>query len=268
MPAMENFGFYKILLIFLVAGYLGLVLFAAIFANRLVFPAPPAGYRDSEDIIKFTRDDKGTHLSMVFLPHPDSSHLVFYHHGNGEDLSHIISRLEAVRHAGFSVLAWDYPGYGTSEGKPTESGIYRAAEQILKSIPDTYGFDMAKVVHYGRSLGGGPGIWLAVRYPCAGVILEGSFTSIFRVALPVNILPWDMFDNLKGIRDIKCPLLVIHGTEDKTVPFSHAKQLYQAALEPKFFTWLDQAGHNDLLGEHRDVYLASLVTFNEYLERK
>ncbi len=268
MSTIESFGFFKILLAMLLAGYLGLMLFAALLARRLVFPAPTPGYKDAPDIIKFPYDEDGRQVSMVLLKHPQSAHLVFYHHGNGEDLSHVMPRLEAIRDAGFSVLGWDYPGYGTSDGKPSESLIYRIAGKILQSIPDTYGFEVNKVIHYGRSLGGGPAVWLATHHPCAGIILEGCFTSIFRVAMPVNILPWDLFNNLKRMRLLQCPSLVIHGTHDRTVPFSHGQRLYEAAPDPKFHTWLERGAHNGLLRDHGETFHASLIQFKTYLENK
>ena len=254
-------------IIILVLGYLGFVCFAALFANRLIFPAPPPGYEDTADIIKFRHNDKGDCVSMIYLPDPDSRHLIFYNHGNGEDLHSILPRIEALKKMGFSVLAWDYPGYGTSDGKPTEKLVNSIAEKILETIPESYGFAHEKVILYGRSLGGGPVVRLATKYACAGLILEGTFASIFRVGLPVNILPWDIFDNLKRINSIKCPSLFIHGTHDRTVPFRHAKKLYNKAPEPKFFAWMDNGKHNDIIDEYPESYSGSLSRFEEYLNK-
>ncbi len=265
MVSQTSFGVLKLILLISGVAYIGLIIFAAVFANRLVFPIPPASYKDSPDIIKFPYEDNGKSVSMIYLEHPSSEYLVFYHHGNGEDLQHVLGKAQYLRDAGYSVLAWDYPGYGTSDGRPTEKQVLKIAEKIWKRIPEDYGFSHDKVIHYGYSLGGGPAIWLAKEYECAGVIAEGTFTSIFRIGLPVKLLPWDLFDNQKWIRDIKCPILIMHGTDDETVPFSHARKLYELAPDPKSFTWVNDGRHADLLNSFEETYIDSLKRFTEKL---
>lgn len=255
----------KLLLLVLATGYLGLMLFALLFANRLLFPAPPPGYRDSPDMIKLAANERGEQVTLAFLDNPHSSFLIFYHHGNGEDLQGILPRLEALRGLGFAVLAWDYPGYGTSDGKPTERGINEAAERIWQAIPERFNYAHDQIILYGRSLGGGPSVYLASRHEPAGLILEGVFTSVFRVGLPIRLLPWDIFDNYALIADINCPSLFVHGTDDRTVPFKHARQLFEKAPQPKFFSWLSGAGHNDLVDGYSEIYYSSIVRFREFL---
>ncbi|MEX0331943.1 MAG: alpha/beta hydrolase [Puniceicoccaceae bacterium] len=257
---MPSIGFIKLLLLLPVIVYAGLMAYAFLFANKLVFPAPPPGYSDSKDIIRFPYDD-GKSVAMVFLDNPGSRHLIFYHHGNGEDLHSAIFRMQALREAGCAVLGWDYPGYGTSDGKPSEKLVNTVARKILAEIPSSFGYQPDRIIHYGRSLGGGPALAMAAEQPCAGIILEGTFTSIFRVGLGKNILPWDMFDNLARIRKVQCPVLVIHGTEDRVIPFSHGKALYEAAPGQKSFTWLDGGTHNNLIEAYRDSYYSSVTRF-------
>ncbi|MGC9452267.1 MAG: alpha/beta hydrolase [Oceanipulchritudo sp.] len=266
MPGPSTFSLLKLVAVLLVLGYLGLALFAALFANRLLFPAPPSGYSDSPEILKFRYGESGTAVSMLFLANPGSPYLVFYHHGNGEDLQSVLPRLQGLREAGFAVLAWDYPGYGTSEGRPSESLVLEIAGRIRDAIPEITGYPKDRTLLYGRSLGGGPAIWLASREEAAGLILEGVFTSVFRVGLGINILPWDLFDNIKRIRSIRCPVLVMHGTRDGTVPFRHGVRLLEAAPEPKFFTWFDGGKHNDLIEAYPDAYYSSIRKFVEFME--
>ena len=261
----SSIGMIKLLVLLALLTYLGLMIFAAVFANFLIFPAPRAGYRDSPDIIKFPYNGKGEAVSMVLLPNPQSPYLIFYHHGNGEDLQSIIPRLQALRKAGFAVLAWDYPGYGTSDGRPTARRVNEIAEKIWLRIPELTGYPEERVLLYGRSLGSGPATLLANRHQAAGLILEGSFTSILRVSLGINFLPWDYFDNLSLIRLVKCPVLVIHGTKDEVVPFKHGVRLHEAAPQPKFFTWIDGGRHNDFLESYPDIYLDSLQRFTRFI---
>lgn len=257
----------KLVLVVLLAAYLGLAAFAYLFANRLVFPAPPPGYRDAEDTLKHTCPITGDRITLLHLPQPDAAYLVFYHHGNGEDLMGIRERLQVLHEAGFAVLAWDYPGYGTSEGRATEKRVLELAGQLWETIPEQFGYAHDRVILYGRSVGGGPATWLASRGNPAGLILEGTFTSIFRVGLPFNPLPWDLFDNLSRIRQIRCPVLFLHGTADRTVPFSHGKALHEAAPSPKFFSWFDGGGHNDLVEAYRENYDSSILRFRRFLDQ-
>lgn len=247
-------------------GYLGLAGFALLFANRLTFPVPQSSYVDGPESLKFT-SPSGTRVTLRYLPNPESPFLIFYHHGNGEDLGTIESRLDTLYDAGFAVLAWDYPGYGTSDGHPTEESLLEIAAALLESIPATYGYPIERTVPYGRSLGGGPATWLAARYPVAGLILEGTFTSIFRVGLPVNILPWDLFDNRRELAEVRCPVLILHGTDDETVPFKHGKELYAIASGTKFFAWFDGGRHNNLIEAFPQTYHDSLHTFQAHLRQ-
>jgi pimeloyl-ACP methyl ester carboxylesterase len=266
MSETSPIGLVKLVLLVAGIGYLLLMLFALLFANRLIFPAPPPGYRDSPELLKLAYNENGDTVTMQFRHVPGSRYLVFYHHGNGEDLQSIQPRLNALQRMGFSVLAWDYPGYGTSDGRPTTEGILEIAETIWAQIPESFRFPHERVILYGRSVGSGPATWLASRHEAAGLVLEGAFTSIFRVGLPVNFLPWDLFDNLSLIDRIRSPVLFLHGTNDRTIPFRHGKQLLEKAAEPKSFTWIDGGGHNDLVEGYPEIYASSILRFTAFLE--
>jgi fermentation-respiration switch protein FrsA (DUF1100 family) len=95
----------------------------------------------------------------------------------------------------------------------------------------------------------------------AGLILESSFTSAFRVVLPIPILPFDKFPNLDKISQVNCPVLVIHGTADETISLSHGKRLFAAAPEPKRSFWVEGAGHNDLFWVAGEQYGEALQDF-------
>jgi fermentation-respiration switch protein FrsA (DUF1100 family) len=80
----------------------------------------------------------------------------------------------------------------------------------------------------------------------AGLILESSFVTAFRVVTRIPLVPFDKFRNIYKIKQVQCPVLVIHGRDDKTIPFWHGEKLFEAANEPKLNFWVDGAGHNDL----------------------
>lgn len=263
-------GILKSVLLALILGYLGLALFSALFANRMVFPAPRPSY-DGKELqglkrVPFGEENQG--LAVQYLPHPEARHLLFYHHGNGEDLGMIGERLQALHDLGFAVLAWDYPGYGRSGGRASEESVTAAARFLWGRIPEDTGFPHEQVVLYGRSVGGGPAVVLAAEAPAAGLILESTFTSTFRVLTRVRLLPWDVFNNLGRIGELRCPLLLLHGTNDHTVPFAHGKTLFAAAPDPKFFTFLQGGGHNNLVEEYGPTYRSSIERFMEFLRRR
>jgi fermentation-respiration switch protein FrsA (DUF1100 family) len=89
---------------------------------------------------------------------------------------------------------------------------------------------------------------LAAAHPVAGLIIQSGFTSAFRVMTRVPLLPFDRFRNLGSLREVECPVLVIHGTQDQIVPWSHGRSLFAHAAGPKLALWVEGAGHNDVLG--------------------
>jgi fermentation-respiration switch protein FrsA (DUF1100 family) len=242
--------------------YICLALFALLMANRMIFPAPPSSYSaDAPWLEQVPFGPGGAAISLRYMEHPESNLLVFYQHGNGEDIGSIEDRLSALHRLGFSVLAWDYPGYGTSEGRPSEKAVMATAERLWRWLPQRTGFGPEATVLYGRSLGGGPAVQLAQAHPNAGLILEGTFTSTFRVMTRIRLLPWDVFDNLSRIPAINSPLLVLHGNRDYVVPFSHSETLFAAASQPKSFVWFDGGGHNDLIDQFPEVYNSAIRQF-------
>lgn len=258
-------SFLKFILLTATAGYLGLVIFAALFANRMIFPQPPSSYSDSDAIIKIPYGDEGYEISALYFPNREADRIVFYHHGNGEDLGRIQGRLQLLLEQGFAVFAWDYPGYGTSTGRPNETRVMQAAHAAMRHIQEDLGYAEEQIILYGRSLGGGPAVQLAASNNVAGLILEGTFTSAFRVMTRVQLVPWDVFDNLSRIDNINAPLLIIHGDRDHTVPYSHGLQLFERANEPKTLLTVDTGGHNNLVEDFAEIYWEAIHSFIQSL---
>jgi pimeloyl-ACP methyl ester carboxylesterase len=240
-----------------VIAYSCLALFALFFSDKLIFPRFDSSYVPQPSV-QYVSTRDGERIAFIHRANPRSEYTILYSHGNGEDLGRIQGRLELLYKMGFSILAYDYPGYGLSSGKPTEKGTYAAIDALYAHATQALKLDPKTLVLYGRSLGGGPSIDLAVREPVGGLVLEATFVSTFRVMTRYPLLPWDKYENLKKITSVNVPILFLHGTADKTVPFWHSQVLWANAGDPRYFLWVQDAGHNDLLDSSPELYQKSL----------
>lgn len=240
--------------------WLGLALFAALLADRLIFPAPSASY-EFESPYFHLHTSAGHLLPALYFAHSDSAPVLLYSHGNGEDLGHIRPLLEEFNRRGWNVLAYEYPGYGVAPGPAGEQSCYQAIDAAYAWLIEQQGFTPAQIFLYGRSLGSGPSIDLASRKPAAGLILDGAYLSTFKVLTRVKLLWWDRFANDAKLPLLSIPLLSIHGKKDRIVPFWHGRKLYQLAQGPKHLFWPKHAGHNNLIEITGEDYWDSIEDF-------
>ncbi len=241
-------------------GYCGLVVFAWLVADAMIFPVPPASYLDAPNQPKLPSSD-GQKITAVFLPNPAASHVLLFSHGNRQDLGTADERLRLYCDNGWAVFAYDYPGYGTSTGTPSEAGCCAALASAYSFLTTIKGYPPDKIVLYGLSLGAGPAIDLASRESVGGLIIEGAFLTAFRVVTHFKLLPWDRFNNLDKIRRVRAPLLAIHATNDHTVPFRHGQILFATHPGPKRHLWVAGAGHNNILETDAAGYWDALEQF-------
>ena len=170
-------------------------------------------------------------------------------HGNAEDALSTLDMLELLAEAGYTVASVDYPGYGLSDGSPDEEGCYRNVHRLYDWLIEKRGFKPEEIIVDGFSIGTGPATELAATRPCGGLILEAPFLSAPRVVTRVRLLPVDPFPNLKRIGDVKCRVLMIHGTSDRVIPYSQGQALFKLANEPKRFVTVDDGDHNTLVDD-------------------
>ncbi|HLJ86215.1 MAG TPA: alpha/beta fold hydrolase [Candidatus Angelobacter sp.] len=240
--------------------YLALAIFALLFSGKVIFQPHPASYKDTDGIFKIVAAS-GKKISAVYLPYPGAKFTLLFSHGNAEDLGDNRYWLNELNHAGFNVLAYDYEGYGTSEGAPSEKSVYQDEEAAYDYLVQDLHIAPNRVIVLGRSVGSGPATYLAARRPVAALVLESPFVSAFRVLTRIPIFPWDKFPNGRNIHQVQCPVLIIHGTADRIVAFWHGKKLYEMANEPKRYLWIDGGGHNDLVMVAGKRYLQALKDF-------
>lgn len=240
--------------------YTFFVLYVFFRADSMIFLPQTPSYQDTTDVLKISVSDT-EQISATYLPNARSRYILLYIHGNAEDLGDIRSMLDRLHNWGFSVFAYDYRGYGTSNGKPSEDNAYQDADAAYRYLTQQLKIPPEQIILYGRSVGGGSATDLATRHSVAGLILESTFTSTFRVVVLFPLLPFDKFSNLDKLQKIRCPILVMHGQADQTIPIQHGRTLYEAASEPKMSLWVAEAGHDDftwVAGErHRQTLLSS-----------
>jgi fermentation-respiration switch protein FrsA (DUF1100 family) len=202
----------------------------------------------------------------MHLTHPAAEYTVLYNHANAVDLGDIRGFLEKYRLQGFSVLSYDYPGYGTSSGRPTTANACRAADAALTYLVEQQGIAEDRIIVHGRSVGGGPALHLAHANEVAGLIAESTFVTAFRVLTHIPLIPFDKFRNIARIDEVDCPVLVVHGRDDSTIPFWHGQRLFQEADDPKMSCWLDGTTHNRMPGEAETAYWAAIASFAELVD--
>jgi fermentation-respiration switch protein FrsA (DUF1100 family) len=202
------------------------------------------------------------------LYNPNATYTILYSHGNAEDLGDIQDILHQFYEHGFSIMAYDYSGYGTSTGTPSEQTTYTNILTVYEHLLHEYHLRAEDILVFGRSVGGGPSVDLAARKPVGGLIIESSFVSAFRVVTRFPIFPFDKFNNLCKISAVSCPVLVIHGKRDGTIPFWHGKTLYEKAHFPKMKFWVDKAHHDDVVWIAGEVYWNVIEQFVDLVEQQ
>jgi abhydrolase domain-containing protein 17 len=222
--------------------YIALFFFGLFFSERLIFQPHASSYTDTEKIIKLASKN-GAQISAVYLPNADARYTILYSHGNAEDLGDSQPIFEELRRLGFSVFAYDYQGYGTSQGEPSESNAYADVEAAYHYLTDNLGVQAEDIISYGHSLGGALAIDIARKKPVGGLIVESSFTTAFRVLTRIPILPFDKFRSIDKIGAVQCPVLIIHGAQDNMIVPEHGKALFEQAAGPKQLILVDRAGH-------------------------
>ncbi len=262
----------RIVLTFIAALYL-LIVVLALISDRLIFLPHAPGY-DLDSLTAISRGAvqghrvpcEGGTLAAIYLPNPQAHFTLLYSHGNGEDIGDDLPVLEEFRRAGFAVFAYDYSGYGQSEGRPSEPAVYRNVEAAFDFLTGTLHVPPERIIAFGHSLGASAAIHLAASRPVVGLIAQAPFLSAFRILTRVQILPWDKFNNARAIRRVHCPVLIAQGRRDEVIPMWHGERIYQLANPPKWQVWLDGAGHNDVMLVASREFIAAMQSFAHELK--
>ena len=239
--------------------------------NLLYHPKENNYYGDEllVDISKVTIKTKDN-IDLISWYHNKNSinyKTILFLHGNAGSLENRIHKINHFKdmNVNFLIIAWR--GFSGNKGKPTEKGLYEDAKSALRWLANK-GVKEESIIIYGESLGTGVATEIAQNKNFAGVILETPFTSMVSVGkshypfFPVSILLKDKYESDKKIKNIKSPILIMHGEVDKLVPFWMGKKLYNLANEPKYSYF---SKYDDHMMEYNEKLLNEIKKFIDSL---
>ena len=255
----------------LIGVYVVVVALLWAFQDKLTFPAPRAALPalDVGERVELAMHD-GTRLAGWYLPAldrlPPPSPALLWFYGNGENVAAIWPIIRDFRPPQAAVLVLDYPGYGASEGKATEAGMYEAADLAYEALSGRPDVDPKRIYVYGRSLGSAAATHVASTHEVAGLILESPFTSAKGMAarhyrfVPRGLVRLSL-DNVGRMPSIRCPALIFHGTRDMLVPMQMGQEVAAAAGGPVEFVMIEGSGHNDTYDLGGKSYREKMASF-------
>lgn len=257
-----------------VCGYSAFLAFIYFYQPRLLFfpnipsreikMSPADAGLPYESVTLLTSDT--IQLDGWFIPAPEARGVVLFFHGNAGNISHRLDSLLLFNKLRLSTFIFDYRGYGRSQGKPSEQGMYRDAEAAWQYLTRERGILPQQIILFGRSLGAAVAAHLATLHTPGALIMESCFTSVPDIAadvypfLPARLLSRLHFNAMEKLENVACPVLIAHGRNDEIIPYRHGRALYAAAKEPKRFLEL-RGGHNDGFLITGKAYRDGLDTF-------
>lgn len=257
------------IVLFSVAGFVIILYF---FQSRFVFfPTRRIEATPDDVALPFEpveiRTDDGVKITGWFVPAENAGGTILFFHGNGGNISHRLDSLLIFHELGLSTLIIDYRGYGRSEGKPSEEGLYLDAQAAWKYLLEQRSTEPDKIILFGRSLGGAVAVHLAGKHKPKALIVESTCTSIPEIGsdiypfLPCALLRWlsrYQFNAAEGVSQAACPVLVVHSRDDDMIPFSHGQAIFDAAGGPKEFL--------EITGSHNEGFIVSGRTYKDGLD--
>ena len=241
----------------------GRMLYLAEVPGRTLTMTPANVGMDYQDVSIETTD--GVILHGWFIAGRSSRVLLFFH-GNAGNISHRLDSIRQFQDLGLSVLIIDYRGYGQSAGRTTERGIYRDADAAWRYLTEGRDILASDIIIFGRSLGASVASRLASENTPLALIVESSFTSIPDIAqdlypwLPARWLSRLSHATRDYVRDVRCPILVIHSRDDEIIPFHHGEAIFASANEPRTLLTI-RGTHNDAFLLDERAYIEGLRTF-------
>ncbi len=254
--------------------------------EAMAFPVPIPSYTKNRRNLFFIDDDsyvnnnpdtrKSHQIACMFYKVSESRNVLIYSHGNGTDIGYMHQFLSTLsQDTGINIIAYDYPGYGLTEGKASETECNRSISVVFKYL-QKIGYDVSDIILYGTSIGTGPTVALACKQSkcLKGILLQTPYTSICGVASPSIEYSSNVSNSLiknpnifrinEMIGQIKGPITILHGDKDEVIPYSHAITLYDILQKANNLSKLETVVggmHNNLEHMFYDKIVFNLKEF-------
>lgn len=205
---------------------------------------------------------------------------VLHLHGNAANITGHYEFVRWLPEAGYNVLTFDYQGYGRSAGRVTREGTIRDAHAALDYLRGRPEVDADRIVIFGQSIGGTVAAVVAVerKDQIQAVVIDSAFSGYRAIArhhvmrnplltvlawwYPFGVsLGWDAIDFVGRIAPV--PVMFMHGTEDRIVPWEMSRSLYEAATEPKELWLIDGMDHTEVWEAEPEAARGRLLDFYE-----
>ncbi len=177
--------------------------------------------------------------------------VVIYFHGNSDNVTRYAQYAPDFTKHGYEVWMPDYPTYGKTTGKLTEENFYKQAKEVYKLAHSKFSAD--SIIVYGKSLGSGVASHITANYDCKRLILETPFYSIpsllrhYAPIYPVKSMSHFKFPVAENVKEVKVPVTIFHGTDDKVIPYQNASGLKEVLKPGDEFITIEGGTHNNLV---------------------
>ena len=235
--------------------------------NLLYHPSENNYYGDklkvSVNTVKIKTKDNLELIGWYHKKNNENFKTILFLHGNAGSLENRIHKINHFKDIDINFLIIAWRGFSGNKGSPTEQGLYEDAKSAVSWLKNK-GLKNEDIILYGESLGTGVVTEIAQNNNFSGIILESPFTSMIDAAknkypiFPIKYLLKDKYESDQKIKNIKSPILIMHGEVDKIVPFWMGKKIYNIANEPKYSYFSKYDNH---MMEYNENLLSSLEEF-------
>ena len=257
-----------VLLLILASIYFFILISTYIFQRNLLYHPKENNYFGDPltveiEKVKVNTQDRIELLSWYHNKNLNNYKTILFLHGNAGSLENRIHKINHFKDMNVNFLLISWRGFSGNKGKPTEKGLYEDAKSAVAWLKSK-GVNENNIIIYGESLGTAVAAEIAQNKNFAGIILESPFTSMVDAGknqypyLPVRLLLKDKYESNKKIKNIKSPILIMHGKVDTLVPFDMGKKMYELANEPKYYYFSE---YDDHMMEYNEKLLKVLKDF-------